>query len=151
MSTEERRRATEVFLHEKIPLTRAMGVRVESCDDQTVVLTAPISANHNHLGTAFGGSLAALMMLAGYALLWLELQESDAHVVVSESKIKFRRPVKGEIRATCRRPETVVLEKFLADFAANGKARIGLRITVADQKETAAVLEGTYVALAATT
>ena len=32
-----------------------------------VVLTAPLEINHNHLGTAFGGSLAALATLAGCA------------------------------------------------------------------------------------
>jgi thioesterase domain-containing protein len=150
MSTGEQQRATEAFLHEKIPLTRAMGVQVASCDDdEGVVLTAPISANHNHLGTAFGGSLAALMMLAGYALLWLELRNAEAHVVVSETRMKFRRPVRGEIRATCRRPETAVLEKFLADFAAKGKARIGLSVVVTGEGESeAAVFEGTYVAFA---
>src|SRR5690606_33240492 len=58
---------TEAFLHAKIPLARAMGVRVERCDSEGLVLTAPLEPNHNHLGTAFGGSLAALATLAGYA------------------------------------------------------------------------------------
>ena len=121
-----------------------------SCDEEGVVLTAPISANYNHLGTAFGGSLAALMMLAGYALLWLELRNAEAHVVVSETRMKFRRPVKGEIRATCRRPKPAVLKKFLADFAAKGKARVVLSVVVMGEGESeAAILEGTYVALAA--
>ena len=72
MNSAERLRETEEFLCAKIPLTRAMQVRVEGYDKSGLVLTAPLAANHNHLGTAFGGSLAALVMLAGYALLWLE-------------------------------------------------------------------------------
>ena len=73
MRDEQQLRETEAFFYEQIPLTRAMGVRVESYDGQQLVLTAPLALNHNHLGTAFGGSLSALATLAGYGLLWLDL------------------------------------------------------------------------------
>ena len=66
-------RDTERFLHEQIPLTQSMGVTLESYDGTQLVVTAPLEPNHNHLGTAFGGSLSALTTLTGYAMLWLEL------------------------------------------------------------------------------
>jgi len=69
---------TERFLHEQIPLTRAMGVRVRSWDGEKLWLSAPLEPNHNHLGTAFGGSLSALATLAGYSLLWLLLGDREA-------------------------------------------------------------------------
>ena len=77
----------EQFLHAKIPLTAAMGVRVESYDAQQLILTAPLDANHNHLGTAFGGSLAALLILSGYGLLWLELGDAESHIVVRKTSL----------------------------------------------------------------
>lgn len=44
MSDEsEQLRETEAYFHEKIPLTRAMGVRVESYDGRKLVLTAPLA------------------------------------------------------------------------------------------------------------
>ena len=144
MTTSDRLRETEKFLHEKIPLTRAMEVRVESDDEHQLTLTAPLSANHNHLGTAFGGSLAALAMLAGYALLWLELGDRDAHIVISESTLQFRRPVCGELRATCRRPEGLAV--FREIFAAKGKARLKLEVTIESKGEIAVAFSGTYVA-----
>src|SRR5262249_30274076 len=112
MIEETRRRELEDFLQQQIPLTRSMQVKVEAYDGRALVLSAPLSANHNHLGTAFGGSLAALMMLAGYGLLWLELENRRAHVVIRESTIKFHRPVGGTIHATCHRPDSSVLEEF---------------------------------------
>lgn len=137
---------TEHFLHEKIPLTRAMQVRVESYDAGRLTLSAPLAPNHNHLGTAFGGSLAALVMLAGYALLWLELGDREAHVVISESALKFRRPVRGPLRAICERPDDAAMTAFRTEFAARGKARLRLRVVIEAEREIAVAFEGTYVA-----
>ena len=35
----------EAFLHGKIPLTVAMGVRVQSYDEERIVITAPLDVN----------------------------------------------------------------------------------------------------------
>ncbi len=144
MTASDRLCETEKFLHEKIPLTRAMEVRVESEDEHQLTLTAPLAANHNHLGTAFGGSLAALAMLTGYALLWLELGDRGAHIVISESTLQFRRPVRGELRANCRRPDD--LAAFRETFTAKGKARLQLEVVIENEGEVAVKFRGTYVA-----
>jgi len=137
---------TEQFLHKQIPLSRAMGVRVESNDGKQFVLTAPLSLNHNHLGTAFGGSLSAIVMLAGYGLLWLELGDRECHIVISKSSISFRRPVHGIIRAVCHRPESRILAQFKKKFAQKGKAQIRLVVTIGEEGHTAVDFEGIYVA-----
>jgi thioesterase domain-containing protein len=146
METSTRLQKTEEFLHAQIPLTRAMQVRVVSFDQRQLTLAAPLAANHNHLGTAFGGSLAALVMLAGYALLWLELDDPQAHVVISESTLRFRRPVRGTILAVCTRPDQATLAAFHADFAERGKARLQLAVVVEEAGEIAVKFTGTYVA-----
>ncbi|MEO6245475.1 MAG: YiiD C-terminal domain-containing protein, partial [Opitutaceae bacterium] len=58
--------ALELFLHEMIPLAKAMGVGVEVSDARALTLTAPKEQNKNSLNTAFGGSLVSLATLAGY-------------------------------------------------------------------------------------
>ena len=45
----------ELFLHEMIPLAKAMGVGVEVSDAKALVLIAPKEQNKNSLNTAFGG------------------------------------------------------------------------------------------------
>ncbi|MDQ3198368.1 MAG: thioesterase domain-containing protein [Verrucomicrobiota bacterium] len=147
MSSDQRLRETEKFLHEQIPLTRAMEIGVESNGHEGFILRAPLPPNHNHLGTAFGGSLAAIVLLSGYGLLWLELNDRTAHLVVSESRMKFRRPVRSDLRAICRRPEAAALSRFTTDFATKGKARIQLEARIEEEGETAVLFEGTYVAL----
>ncbi len=138
---------TEAFLHGQIPITRAMGVRVEAADAEKLVLTAPLTLNHNHLGTAFGGSLAAVATLAGYAFLWLELGDRAAHVVIAESSLSYRRPVTGDIRAVCRRPEEGALAAFKAAYAQKGRGKIELAVTVETvDGEVAVAFRGVFVA-----
>jgi thioesterase domain-containing protein len=139
-------RAAEKFLHEQIPITRAMGVRVVANDENGFVIEAPVALNSNHLRTAFGGSINAVATLAAYGFLWLELNEAAAHVVVAESSIRFLRPVRETIRAICRRPAAEELAAFRSQFAEKGKARIALRVNVIEDGETAAEFEGAFVA-----
>jgi len=140
-------RQIQELLHNKIPITRALGVRVESYDGARLVLSAPLAANVNHLGTAFGGSLNALAVLSGYGLLWLELQEADCHIVIRESSISYDHPVRGEIRATCVRPKAELLAKFKQTFHEKGKARIALTATIEDEGITCVRFRGIFVAL----
>ena len=140
-------RQIQELLHSKIPITRAMGVRVEDYDGERLVLSAPLEANVNHLGTAFGGSLHALAVLSGYGLLWLELKDTECHIVIRKSTISYERPVRGEIRAFCVRPGADALEEFKRTFHQKGKARIALSATIEDQGETAVRFEGIFVAI----
>jgi thioesterase domain-containing protein len=140
-------RQIQELLHSKIPITRAMGVRVAEYDGRRLVLSAPLDANVNHLGTAFGGSLNALAVLSGYGLLWLELRDDECHIVIRDSSISYERPVRGEICAICVLPEAEVLAEFRQTFHQKGKARIALTATIEDQGVTAVRFRGTFVAL----
>src|SRR6476646_3363336 len=138
--------AAEKFLHEQIPITRAMGLRVTAGDQSGFVLEAPVALNSNHLRTAFGGSINAVATLAAYGFLWLELNDAAAHVVVAESSIRFLRPVRETIRAVCRRPSDEELAAFRRQFVEKGKARITLRVHVTEAGEITAEFEGLFVA-----
>src|SRR3954451_19894213 len=131
-------REAEKFLHEQIPVTRAMAVRGIAHDDTGFTVEAPVALNSNHLRTAFGGSINAVATLAAYGFLWMELKDAAVHVVVAESSIRFLRPVRETIRATCPRPEDSVLAEFRGHFNERGKARITLRVNVTESGETAA-------------
>lgn len=138
----------EQYFHQQIPITRAMGVRVVAHDDSQFIVEAPVTLNSNHLGTAFGGSINAVATLAAYGLLWLELREAAAHVVVAESSIRFLRPVRETIRAICLRPDPEEWAAFRTRFAEQGKARLKLCVSVVEGDNLAAEFEGTFVARA---
>jgi thioesterase domain-containing protein len=140
-------RDTERFLHEQIPLTLAMGVRLESYDGAQLVVTAPLEPNHNHLGTAFGGSLSALTTLTGYAMLWLQLGDRNAHIVIRESTLRYKRPVRGILRAVCERPDEASLAAFKTTFESTGKAHLKLQVQVIHADQVCVMFEGDFVAL----
>jgi len=140
-------REAENFLHEKIPITRAMGIRVISSGNEFAI-EAPVALNFNHLGTGFGGSINAVATLAGYVFLWIELHEiPGCHVVVRESSIRFLRPVRKTIRAICVRPAQQETDRFKSKLVEKGRARLRLTVRIEEDSKIAAEFEGTFVAL----
>jgi thioesterase domain-containing protein len=137
----------EQYLHEKIPVSAAMGVRVLEANAVRVVLEAPLEANHNHLGTAFGGSLNTMATLAAYSLLFLALDDMEAHLVIAESSVRYRKPVRHDLRAICRQPEAAALAVFKDQYRRKGKSRISLKATIEEDGGTAVEFEADFVAL----
>jgi thioesterase domain-containing protein len=136
------------LLHEQIPLTRAMAVRVAGrTAEGGVILEAPLEPNHNHLQTAFGGSLATLATLSGYVMLWLEVDDPNCHIVIRESRISFQRPVRGTLRAICRRPDEAALAEFRAAFARKDRARLELEAVIEEDGDAAVTFQATFVAI----
>ena len=144
--------AFECFLHEMIPLAKAMGVGVEVSDDQSLVLTAPKEQNKNSLNTAFGGSLVSLATLAGYGVVW-ELMRNEKtpdskpqwHIVVKESRAAYRRPVIGDLRAICERPAQAAIAEFKDALGRYGKAKLKLRARVVEDGQTAVDVQAAFV------
>jgi thioesterase domain-containing protein len=146
MAVNDRLSAAEKFLHEQIPITRAMGVRVTAHNEEGFVVEAPVALNSNHLRTGFGGSINSVATLAAYGFLWMELNEAAAHVVVAQSSIRFLRPVRETIRAICLPPGEDEIRKFRDRFAREGRARITLRVEVIEAGQTTAEFEGNFAA-----
>ena len=140
----------EAYLHEKIPLTSAMGIRVLETGPSQVVLEAPLAPNVNHLGSVFGGALHALPTLACYAALWTLLREGgvDGHVVVKKSYAHYRAPVRGTFRAVCMRPPPGIAAEFMDDLRRHKKARMDLESVVPGVDGKPAVeFHGSFVAV----
>lgn len=145
--------AFELFLHEMIPLAKAMGVGVEVSDDRALTLTAPKEQNKNSLNTAFGGSLVSIATLAGYGVVW-ELMRTEKkspeektswHIVVKESRAAYRKPVIGDLRAICERPAQAAISEFKEALARYGKAKLKLRARVVENGTTAVDVHAAFV------
>lgn len=139
----------EAYLHERIPLSRLMGVRVAALDGAGARLWAPLAPNVNHRGTAFGGSASALAMLAGWALVHARIvgPPRPTRLVIRRSQIEFDEPIDGDFEAWCPAPDAQTWARFDAGLAQRGKGRIDLTIEVQREGRSVGTFRGQYVAV----
>ncbi|WP_367344718.1 YiiD C-terminal domain-containing protein [Stenotrophomonas bentonitica] len=136
---------------ERMPPVAAMQIQVAGYADGVLSLRAPLAANVNDKGNAFGGSLSSVMTLSGWALVTLRLRLAgfDADVYVADSHVRYLAPVYEDLQAQAQAADEADWAVFLATFAQRGKARIDV---VARQPgeagKPAAELSGRFVAFA---
>jgi thioesterase domain-containing protein len=138
----------EHYLHAQIPLSRAMAVRVLSIDERTVELSAPLAPNTNHHATVFGGSAAALAMLAAWSLLHTRLRAANvaSRLVIQRSSIEYLRPMAGEFIARATLGELPQWARFASALTRRRPARIGVEAIVEHAGEVAVRFTGEFVA-----
>jgi thioesterase domain-containing protein len=109
-------------------MAKALGVEIVVLDPDEVRLTAPLSLNHNHLGTAFGGSLGAMMILACYAWLFnrMGVEGKNCHVLVQSAHTEYLKPVTGDLLARCAPVNSIEIEQALRQFERKGTGRVTL-------------------------
>lgn len=133
-----------------MPPVVAMGIEVDAFADGRLGLRAPLAANVNDKGNAFGGSLASLMTLAGWGLVTVQLAAAglQADVYVADSQLRYLAPVYGQLQATAEAAEGADWATFLERFAQRGHASITVAAQVIVDGQPAATLQGRFVAKA---
>ena len=136
----------ETYLHDHIPLSRAMAVRVISIADQQLTLGAPLAPNINHRDTVFGGSAASVATLAAWSLLHLRLVAAGqpSRVVIQHSTMDYLAPIAGDFTATARLDGD--WDSFLRLLSRKGRARIALRAELDYEGQKAGRFHGDFVA-----
>jgi thioesterase domain-containing protein len=139
------------YIHEHIPLSRAMGMAVVSVGENAVILQAPLAPNINHQQSVFGGSATALAILASWALLHVRLRAEGIaeRVVIQRNTMEYRHPILGAFtaRATLEHPER--WRHFTAALARKGKARVTVSAVLEHLDRVAGTFTGEFVALGA--
>lgn len=135
------------YLYRNIPLTAAMQLRVLHSEGSRIELAAPLAPNRNHQDSAFGGALATLGIVSGWALLQQGLRQQgiEARVVVQKSGCEFLLPVAGEFSAAAELPEE--WPRFLDALRKRGRARITVQATLRSAGQEVVRCQGTFVAM----
>jgi len=134
-----------------MPPVAAMQVRVGDYRDGQLWLSAPLAANVNDKGTAFGGSLTSLMTLAGWGLVALQLRRADidAEIYVADSQIRYLAPLRDDLHASAGLEDGQSWDEFLRTLAQRGRARVQVRAQVTlPGGDVATTMTGRFVALA---
>jgi len=120
----------EAYLRSRIPLSNAMQVHVRSVDHDALRLAAPLAPNINHRETVFGGSAAAVAMLAAWGLLYVRLEREGvpARLVIQRCEMEFLHPIESDFDAFARIDEGADWSRFLDALRRKGRARVAVRV-----------------------
>jgi thioesterase domain-containing protein len=145
----QRAETLESYLREHIPISAAMGVGVAEARFSEVRLTAPLAPNINHRSTVFGGSAAAVAILAGWALLHVRIGHGGhgARIVIQRSSIEYVHPIDGDFQAVALAPDAAAWERFSRTLDRRGRGRVDLLVEIWQDGVRAGQLSGTYVVL----
>jgi thioesterase domain-containing protein len=118
--------ALESYLHEHIPLSKAMQVEVVTAEATNVVLRAPLEPNINHRETAFGGSVSALAILSAWSLLHTRVRAEgvECQLVIQRNRMDYDLPIAGPFCATASLSDPEDWPRFTRMLSRKGRSRI---------------------------
>lgn len=134
----------EQRIRQGIPLSAQMDFRVLDLNSNSIRVRGGGQENINVHGTAFAGSLYTICTLAAWGLVTSRLPE-DVSLVMAEGKIRYRKPVVGDLLAGCE-VSSSELNSFLNSLNRRGKARLVVTVSVPCNGETAAEFTATLYA-----
>ncbi len=139
----------QASLYQRIPLSRAMGVRIVEADVARIVVQAPLRPNVNHSGTVFGGSASAVAMLAAWSLVEARLLAcgQPGRIVIRRSAMEFERPITGDFTATATAPDDGDWSRLLATLRRGRMGRIAVRAVLDCAGERVGELEGEFAVM----
>jgi thioesterase domain-containing protein len=118
----------EQRIRQGIPLSAQMDFRVLDLDTNSIQVRAGGHENINVHGTAFAGSLYTVCTLAAWGLVTSQLPEG-ASLVMAEGKIRYRKPVVGDLLASCE-VSTSAMDGFLHSLNQRGRSRLLVTVSV---------------------
>ena len=139
----------EEYLHEHIPMSKAMQVSVIEADTGLVRLAAPLAPNINHRETLFGGSASAVAILAAWTILYIRLQKAGLYsrVVIQRNQMSYDKPVAGDFFAIAKMVDDVHWQKFLKQLRRHHRARIAVTSSLEYDSQPAGTMTGDFVAI----
>ena len=146
--------AATTLLHRWMPLTAAAGVIVTSATPARVELALPLEPNLNHQGTAFGGSVSVLGIVAGWLLVRTRAEaeleagrepDGGLDVVIQSSTTRYIRPIDADASAVAAWGEPDDWPTVWPVFERAGRAQVAVRSEVHSGGRVRAVHDGVYV------
>lgn len=141
----------ERYLHDHIPLSKAMRITVVRAQPDQVILSAPLAPNINHRETVFGGSSSAVAILAAWSLIHFRLRAENLspRLVIQRNTMNYDRPISGDFTVRATLHCEAAWESFKRMLRRKGRARIAVDCLLEFAGEAAGRFEGEFVALAA--
>jgi len=135
-------------LHNKIPLTKIMGIKIENYNEKELITKAPLNININDKGTAFGGSLSTITIISSWSLCWLISQElgfDSKNIVVIKNENKYSKPVTKDIICHTLKPSESEIALLKKKLETKKSASIKITSQIIEDNEVCVEFTGFYV------
>lgn len=135
-------------LHNEIPLTKHMDIKIQNYDENELLTTAPLDININDKGTAFGGSLSTMTIISAWSLCWLiskELGFDSNNIVIIKNDTSFRKPVTKDIVCHTKKPLKEEIEIVKQKLQTKKSASLKIQSQIIEDGEVCVDFEGYYV------
>ena len=141
--------ALTAYLHERIPLSRAMGIAVRRSDATGVVIEAPLAPNVNHRETVFGGSASTLGILAAWSALFVRMQAESipGRIVIRRNTMSYEKPILGAFSAMAEAPQGESWERLRGTLSRSRMARVHVVATLESLSATVGRLEAEFAVM----
>ena len=139
----------EAYLHDRIPLTRAMAVEVRAAGPGGVRVYAPLAPNINHRDTVFGGSASAVAIVAAWSALHVRMRAAglDVRLVIRRNTMSYERPIAAGFTATAAPPVGETWDKLVATVERGRPARVNVGAQLHCEGQFVGELDGEFAVL----
>ena len=135
-------------LHNEIPLTKYMDIKIKEYNEKELITTAPLNININDKGTAFGGSLSTMTIISSWSLCWLiskELGFNSKNIVVIKNENSYKKPVTKDIVCYTQKPSQQEIATLKEKLQTKKSASIKINSIIIENNETCVEFQGYYV------
>ena len=135
-------------LHNEIPLTKFMNIKIETYNEKELITTAPLDININDKGTAFGGSLSTMTIISSWSLCWLISKEfgfNSKNIVVIKNENSYKKPVTKDIVCYTQKPSQQEIATLKEKLQTKKSASIKINSIIIENNETCVEFQGYYV------
>lgn len=133
-----------------MPPVAALAIEIRALSAERVELAAPLAANVNDKGCAFGGSIASVATLAGWLLVNARVDElgATADVYVQTSTINYLAPLYDDLRIVADLGGADDAPSFAQALGRRGRGRLAIRATAFNAAgDEVATFSGRFVAI----
>ena len=135
-------------LHNEIPLTKLMQIKIKEYNEKELITTAPLNININDKGTAFGGSLSTMTIISSWSLSWLISKEfgfDSKNIVVIRNENSYKKPVTKDIICHTQKPSKEEIQRLKEKLETKKSASIKIKSHIIEDGEICVEFEGYYV------
>jgi len=138
----------EKKLHNEIPMTKYMELKIDSIDENRLITTIPLKPNINDKGTGFAGSLSTLVTISAWSSCFLEVTKlgyEKSMIAIIKSDTSYKAPVTKDMKCITTIPSKEEIEILSKKLKEKGSASLKVISQIVEDEKICVYFEGIYV------